>query len=357
MTTVLFLPAADTGFRWLRLDGDSVVARGDGVPDLDGATIAVAPADAVTLHWATLPDRSAAQAIAAARILVSEASATPLTELHVAVGREDADERPIGVVTVAEMQGWLASLAAVGIDPQAMVPAPMLLPRPEAGWLRGEVGGQGVVRGTASGFADETRLTELITANTEPAILSRGEVDSAIVAAALAPALDLRQGPFARRRRFALDWRLIRRLTGLALLILAVTLAISLVRIARYSFAADALDTQTEQLATQGLARGETVNNADRQLDARLSRLRGPGLGFSRTAATLFEAIRAVEGSEATALAFEPSGALRVTVSVPGEGQANALKQRIEASGFVVTAGTFQSTAGRVSGELTVTPR
>ena len=68
MTTLLFLPAhADDDWRWLRLD-DAVVTRGDGIPEADaGEVIAVAPADAVTLHWATLPARSPAQATAAAR--------------------------------------------------------------------------------------------------------------------------------------------------------------------------------------------------------------------------------------------------------------------------------------------------
>ncbi len=357
MTTILFLPYADTDYRWLRLGEDGVVARGEGVPAADGPVVAVAPADAVTLHWAALPNRSPAQSVAAARILASEASASPTADLHVAVGREDADERPIGVVSVADMRGWLASMAAVGIDPQAVLPAPMLLPRPDSGYLRGEIGGQGVVRGAVAGFADEARLTELVTGGVAPTVVPRDEVDAAIVAAVAAPALDLRQGPFARRRRFALDWPLIRRLARLALAILAMTLIITLVRIAKYGFAADAVEARTEQVARQGLPRGETVGNADRQLDERLSRLRGPGLGFSRTAAVLFAAIQAVEGSEATALAFEPNGALRATVSAAGEGQANALKQRIEAAGFRVAAGTFQAVGGRVTGELTMTPR
>ena len=85
MTTLLFLPAGDAGFRWLRVGDGGTMARGDGVPEGDDPIVAVTPADAVTLHWADLPTRSAAQGVAAARLLAAEASAAPVGELHVAV--------------------------------------------------------------------------------------------------------------------------------------------------------------------------------------------------------------------------------------------------------------------------------
>jgi len=51
MTTLLFLPAGETGFRWMRVADARVVGEGEGIPDaIDDETIAVAPADAVTLH-------------------------------------------------------------------------------------------------------------------------------------------------------------------------------------------------------------------------------------------------------------------------------------------------------------------
>ena len=103
MTTLLFLPRDEAEpWHWLRVEDG---ARGEGLPTLapEERVTAVAPADAVTLHWAELPDRSAAQAVAAARLLVTEASASPSAELHVAVGREDGAERPVGVVANAAM--------------------------------------------------------------------------------------------------------------------------------------------------------------------------------------------------------------------------------------------------------------
>ena len=354
VTTLLFLPAGDAGYRWWRIADARVVEEGEGVPPGDDPVVAVASAESVALHWADLPSRSPAQATAAARILAAEASAAPAGDLHVAIGDEGAGERPIAVVGNDAMTQWLAGLATIGVDPVAMIPAPMLLPRPDHGFARGEIAGQALVRGRATGFADEARLTELVTGGEPPVTLDREAIEAAAVAAAESPPLDLRQGPFARRRRRAIDWPLVRRLVVLGLAILSVTLAIDLVRIAKYSFAADALDARAEALARTGLPRGETVTDAGRQLDERLSRVRGPGLGYSATTAAVYDAIRAVPGTELTALDFQASGDLRLGIAVEREALATDLQRAMEARGLSVRAGVFQSAAGRITGEFTV---
>jgi len=355
MTTLLFLPAADRGYRWLRMGGGTI-AEGEGLPTaaIDEPVIAIAPAEAVTLHWAELPARSPAQAVAAARLLVAEASATPLAELHVAVGEEGAAERPIAVVGSGAMAAWLTDCVAHGIDPVAMIPAALLLPRPDDGYVRGTIAGAALVRSRTTGFADEARLTDLIIGDAPLATLDRAMLDNAVAAAVAMPPLDLRQGPFARRRRIGIDWALIRRLALLGAAILAVTLAIDVVRIAKFSFGADALEARADALGRTGLARGETVTDVDRQLDERLAAVRGPGLGFSTTVAAVYAAVRATPGTELTALDFQADGKLRIGVAAARESLPTDLKRALEAAGFAVTAGTFQSANGRVTGEMTV---
>ena len=98
----------------------------------------------------------------------------------------------------------------------------------------------------------------------------------------VAPALNLRQGAFAKRRRRAIDWALVRRLAVIGGLILLATLAIDLVRIAKYSFGADAAEVRADVLARQGLPRGADQGDPDRLLGERLSRLRGPGSASAR---------------------------------------------------------------------------
>jgi general secretion pathway protein L len=359
--TLLFLPPDDAQpWRWWRVVDDAVADEGEGVPEGDGAlVVAVAPADAVTLHWAELPARSPAQALAAARVVVSDATAVPAGEVHVAVGPgadAAADGRAIGVVAPERMRAWLDRLAASGIDPAAMVPAPLLLPVPEEGYVRADLPGQPVVRGRTSGWADEARLTDLVTAGHAPETVDRERLRAAAVAAIAAPALDLRQGAFARRRRrAAIDWALVRRLAVLGGLILLATLAIDVVRIMRYSLGADTVEARAETVARQGLARGAGPGDAARMLADRLSGLRGPGQGFSRTAAAVYAIVRAVPDSEVTALDFQPSGTLKVSLSLAGEGQANMIVRQLRAAGFQVASGMFQNTGGRLIGDVTVT--
>jgi general secretion pathway protein L len=359
--TLLFLPPDEAApWRWWRVAGDAVVDEGEGLPAPDdAAVVAVAPADAVTLHWADLPARSPAQAMAAARIVVGDATAVPAHDLHVAVGRDAAGgERAVAVVAPDRMAGWLARLAAEGIDPAAIVPAPLLLPAPEEGHVRADLAGQSVVRGRTSGWADEARLTDLVTAGTAPETLPRDVVHAAAAASLAALPLDLRQGPFARRTRRAIDWPLVRRLAAMAALILLLTLAIDVVRIARYSFGADAIEARADTIARQGLARGAAAGEGDagRMLAARLSSLRGPGAGFSATAAAVYQVVQASLGAEVTGLQFEPNGTMRVSLSAASEVEANAVKARLERAGFAVTASVFQSANGRLTGDLTVAP-
>jgi len=354
MTTLLFLPSATRGYRWISVAGDAVTGEGEGVPATDDAVVAVAPAGDVTLHWAQLPGRSSAQATAAARLLAAEASATPLGELHVAIGDEGEADRPIGVVAADTMRRWLDTLRAVAIDPVAMIPAPMLLPPPAQGFVRAAPAGEPVVRGHAAAFADEARLTELVTAGETPVTIDRATLAARLAAVAARPPLDLRQGLFARRRRRAIDWALVRRLAILAGAILLVTLAIDLVRIAKYSFGADALAARADALGRTGLQRGETVTDVDRQLAERLAGTRGPGLGFSTTLAAAYNAVRSVPGTELTGADFSPNGDMRLSIATARESLATDLKRALETAGFDVRAGVFTSSGGRVTGEMTV---
>ncbi len=355
--TLLFLPPrVGDPWRWLRIEGDVVTARGKGVPEADEApVVAIAPADAVTLHWAALPARSQAQAATAARIVVNDACAAPQDQLHVAVGDADDDERPIGVVAVDRMRGWLDGLRGLGIDPAVVMPAPLLLPVPEQGFVRADLGGQSVVRGASSGFADEPQLTELVTAGATTETLDRDTLDRALVAAVAAPALNLRQGAFARVRRREVNWPLLRRLLLLVALIMLATLAVDVVRITRYSLAANRLNAQADSLARQGLARGVNADgDLAAKLDQRLAHLRGPGQGFTRMAAAALAAIRATPGSEASGLDFQPNGDLRITLIAQSDAESNAVQARLRDAGFAVTPGAFESAGGRLKGDLTV---
>jgi general secretion pathway protein L len=360
---LLFLGREEGLDGWLRLEEGAVVARGQG-PDipqvLEGAAIAaIVPGDMVTLHWIELPAGLApAQAAAAARLAAAEHSAQPLPEMHVAVGAARGEEalRCVALVAAADMAAWLARLQAAGIDPDLMLPETLLLAPPDTGIARYDRGAVSLYRGATDAFAAEPDLAGLVLAGREVRTVDREAFEAGLAEAVAAPAIDLRQGPFARPRRWQIDRALVRRLALLGLLILLATLAIQVAAILRYTFAADALEAEAQRVASSALPRNTGIADASGELDARLAELRGGGIGFTAIAAPVFAAVRDTANAEVSAIAFSPDGSLRVTVQADLPATIAAVASRIEAAGFRVETGALRSGGGRQLSDLMVRP-
>jgi general secretion pathway protein L len=361
---LLFL-ARDGGVDgWIRLAEGVIAERGAGLEGADGhrsaPVVAVAPGEAVTLRWLEFPPGlSPAQAAGAARLMAAELSAQPVAELHVAVGRALADGagRCVGLVPMETVRTWLDGLEGAGFDAERIIPETLLVPAPLEGLATWDSGLLRLYRGPDEAFAAEPELGDLLLAGR-----SAVPVDPDSFAAGLAGALDqapldLRQGPFGRRR----DWRVAparaRRLAGLTATLLLISLAVQVALIARYMFAADSAEAETGRIAAAALPRKAGLADPQAALTQRLAELRGGGAGFSATAGTLFEAVKATPNIELTALAFSPDGSLRATAQADSPAAIEALRQRVEASGFAAEAGAPRSAGGRPAAELTVRPR
>ncbi|HEU0099087.1 MAG TPA: type II secretion system protein GspL [Allosphingosinicella sp.] len=361
---LLFLGRGGGVEGWIRLAQGEAAARGPGIEGADAhraaPVVAVAPGEEVTLRWLDLPSGlSPAQAAGAARLMAAELSAQPVSELHVAAGRggEDGLGRCVGLVPVETMRGWLADLESAGFDPERVIPETLLVPAPDDGLAAWDAGPLRLYRGRAEAFAAEPELGDLLLAG-RTAVPVGPEAFAAGLAAALDEApLDLRQGPFARRR----DWRVAparaRRLAMLTAALLLISLAVQVALIARYSFAADSADAEARRVAAAALPRSPGLADPHTALTQRLAELRGGGAGFRATAGALFEAVKATPNIELTALAFSPDGLLRATVQADSPAAIEALRQRVEASGFGAEAGPPRSGGGRRVADLTVRPR
>jgi general secretion pathway protein L len=352
-TLILFIAPDDRLDSWWLVEGGKVIERGaaDAVlPEaLPERVVAVAPAEAMTVHVAELGSLATQQARTAARLLVAETSVVPVETQHVAVGEPDGSDRTVAVIGNGRMSAWLDSLQSRGIDPDALLAAPLLLRRPGDGFFRARIGAETVVRGRSAAFAEELGLTELLIGD---APIEDVDAEPLILAALDAPELDLRQGEFAKRRRFRIDWALTKRLAALGVAIAAVTLLIAIVQIVRYGFAADALDAEAQRVAAAAVpgARGDPVA----ALQARLAARRGAGLGFTATAGALMTAVQAVPSVELASLTFESDGMLRATILAPGAAEAETLRARLRATGMTVEATPFASEAGRIRGEFRI---
>lgn len=345
---------------WLRIADGAVVARGHDVPEIAGGdgggerVVAVAPGPDVAVHWIDLPDVSQAQAVAAARLLAADVAVEPVDRLHIAVGRPDeSGGRAMALVSGARMAQWLAGFQSLALDPDAVVPETLLIPAAGDAVRRWARGGMHLVRGDRIAFAAEPAIAEAAVPG--PLV----DIDDAAVEAGLAAALaaapvDLRQGAFTRRRPWAIDWRLVRRLGWLLLGLIVLTLLIQAVLILRYNIAADRLEREVAVIARKALPRAERIVNAPAQLTERLTALRGGGRGFSATAAALFAGVRDTANVELGALHYDGDGTLRATVSAGADSDIAALQQRIAAQGFTAVAGDRRSGGGRQIAELAV---
>lgn len=368
-TLLIFLDAQGGIEGWLRLDAGGVAARGpslDDPPRLDPESaeplkiVAVVPGETVSLHWLELPGGLApAQAEAAARMMAAEVSAEPIEAMHVAVGEvsaasEGASSLRIVALTPREaMARWLAQLGAAGIDPEVMLPEPLLLKQPETGFVRHARGSVPIHRGVNDAFALEPELAALILGDAPVETLDEAALEAGLVDAVAVPAINLRQGAFARKHEWQIDWKTVRRLAWLGLGILVVTLAIQLATLLRYAHDTDRLEAEAASVAARALP-GVRIDDPARQLERRLAELRGGGAGYGALSSALFEGVRATPGAQLSAMNFEPDGSLRATVQGDSPATLSAVQQRIEAGGFAAAIGPIRTGGGQPTADIAV---
>ena len=290
------------------------------------------PGTEVAIHWLDLAEGLApAQAAAAARLMLADASADPLSDMHVAVGRPERGLTPVVLAPNALMAEWMAS------DPDIVIPSPFLMPPPEAGFLRRETEGAPDYRGPAAAFSAEPALAALMIGDAPVAEAGEADLALGIAEAFERPAVNLRQGPFARRRQWRVDKGNVRRVALLALGLIAISLVLQISTIMRYSFAADRLETQAAGVAASSPAGGD----------------RRPR--FAPIASILFDTVRATPNVELSRIDYRPDGSLSAIVMADSPATLAAFRRQVEASGVSVEQGAIQSGA-RPSAELVLRP-
>jgi general secretion pathway protein L len=324
------------GGGWLLLEGGGVAARGVEGEELvlpTGArTILAVPGAEVAIHWLELAEGLApAQAAAAARLMLADASAEGLGDMHVAVGTPEQGMTPVALVPNASMDYWTAG------DPDAIVPTSLLLLPPEEGLARRDGAGVPDYRGPAAAFSVEPEIADLLAGETPVRAIDEAEFEAGLAAALSPPVLNLRQGPWARRRQWKVDASSARRVGWLVLALAVISLAVLVVQIMRYNSAASALEEQAAALGA-GAPGG----------DARP--------GFTPLTSVLFASIQAVPNVELARLEYRADGTLVATVTTDTPATLQALRRQIETGGLQVQEGTAQPAGPRPSAELLLRP-
>ena len=347
-TLLAFAGADGVPAEWRLLSGGAIVGRGDDLAELPEQkawvrVVLAVPGSDVAMHWLALDgEPTPAQAAAAARLRLADEMAGPVDAMHVAAGRRENGLHAIAAVPAARMQAWLDEARALGLEPDLIIPAPLLLLAPGEGLVRYRgLAAAADYRGVAQAFAIEDELAALLIGDARVTDIDEGLRDSGFGPALADPAVDLRQGPFARRRERVVARTSLKRLFLFGLILLLVSLAIEIVAIVRTSQAADRIEAEANELRA---AIGSVPGGR-------------PGGGFGPVAAALFESIRDTPNAELTRIVFQPDGSLRASLLADSPATIEGIRTRIEQRGVQASSGAPTNLSGRAAADLTLGAR
>lgn len=344
MSTLVLLEG--TPGRWLRIDGDAIVARGDRpavIADDDRRVVAIVPGIETVVHSLAVEGLTDAQARGAARLALADTSAAPVETLHVAVGSEADGVRTAVAIDATRMTQQLVDLGAEGFDPDALVPALLVPPLPETGFVRAMLGDETVVRGEGVAFADDPVLTPLL-APGDIVTLDRDATEAALIAAVMNPPVDLRQGVFAKRRRWVIDRDRLRTIKWLAAACAATFLLVPLAQLVNLNLTASRIEARNLARAQAALPAGTVVVNPVAQLDERLGAFGLQNGGFLPLAGAVASAVEATPGVEVERFAYNGGEGLRAGIRAPNAPDVQSLVAKLAANGAAVAeSGTPQA--------------
>lgn len=353
---------------WMRVVDGAAVQSGGGTGWLEAGGLTALPAGCIVmlvppagltvLHWICYPDMPVRQGRAAARLAALAQSIGPADSLLSATD-ENGDPARGHLVAIAsriDMQHWLLWAQHHGLDPDIVLPAPLLLPEPGEAYVSGMIGGTMLLRGENMAMPADEAMAVAVAADAATVPLSAESVNMGALSALDTPALNLRQGDFAKRPRFSVDRQQVARVAVWCGIIALVSLLITLIAITRYHVATSRLDTETLALARTVLPDAEDTAQVEGAIDARLAE-RGVGAyGFTGTAAGLFTAMQATPDVSLSRLARSADGMLSATLASTKAADINVVLLALQSAGFRITATSSIDTSGRVLADITVKP-
>lgn len=363
---ILFLsedPSAQP--HWLRTIDGAVVQRGQGANWLAASGMAafpsetqvllVLPAAATALHWISHPDLPARQGRAAARISTLSSGILPADQLFAAADENEDPASPhiVAVAARTDMQQWVLWAQHHGLDPDILLPAPLLLPVSETGFTSGVIGGETLLRGQTVALPGDLALPELL--GDAPIIDVAPEVlEQAAIAALDDPPLNLRQGDYAKRRRRALDTATLRRIAIWSGLILLLSLLIGVTTIIKNYHEASRLDDANLAIAQDVLPAATDPEQALVEMQGTLAARGAGSRAFTAPVSALLTAMQDTPGVALTTLSRDPDGMVRATLAAARPEDINQVLLAIQAAGFTITATSSQEPGGRMLADITV---
>ncbi|APP86083.1 type II secretion system protein GspL [Xanthomonas hortorum pv. vitians] len=364
-TTVLLLTTDATAQAIaVRVDahGQVLSQRAASAPfEASARCVLVVPGVDVQLRWLTLPGRSTAQSIAAARLQLAEHLAVETQTLHVVIAETaEADgTRLVAAVESAVMQQWLARAAQLGVTPDAVVPDCLLL-EPGADGADGADGaaavmdwdGRWLIRAAGLACSLEPEAARMLLGERAP--LQPPTSDPALAIACFARCatrtpINLRQHAFAAKPA-TLRMVTPRRLAALAALVLLSPLLLLLAQTLRYEIGARMLQSRAAaQLGVHDAAAVPAALQARRHAGAAVDTL-------ALQLGSLFAAVDAIPAAELDQLDYQSAQPLRATLLHTDAASVQQLSARLAEAGWRLQPGTSQSEDDRLRTPFVLEP-
>ncbi|KQQ84549.1 type II secretion system protein GspL [Xanthomonas sp. Leaf131] len=358
-TTLLLLPTDATAQAIaVRVDAHGqLLSQSAGSMPLEHSTrtVLVVPGVDVHLRWLSLPGRSIAQSVAAARLQLAEHLAVESQTLHVVIAEStEADgTRLVAAVDNTAMHEWLARAAQSGVTPDAVVPDCLLLePGADGAPAVMDWDGRWLIRSAALACSLEPEAARMLLGERAPA--QPPAPDPALAIACFARCathtpINLRQHVFAAKPATA-HTLTSRRLAVLAALVLLSPLLLLLAQTLRYEIGARVLQSRAAaQLGVHDAAAVQTALQARRQTGAAVDTL-AVQLG------TLFAAVDAIPAAELDQLDYHSTQPLRATLLHTDAASVQQLSARLAEAGWKLQAGTSQSEDDHMRTPLVLEP-
>lgn len=319
-------------------------------------TVAIVPGTDVTVRWLDLPVGGAAQQRAAALWLLKSELATSTDRMIVALGPVPASGAPrlVAVTSAALLQAWTDYLEALGVRADALIPDALTLPEPgvDDALVSVAFGAHTALRGRGFAASVQADLLDLVAGSRRiDPILDPGEVEQALIDAALSPPVNLlsaRENPQGAGHG---RWY---RAGGLAAALLISPLVVLAAGAVRDDLSARAdTDRAREEIARAlpDLAREPDPILA---LHRRIRAAPPPG-GVVGATAGLFAAVEAVEGAELDLLIVDPEDGMKATLTHDNHGDVQAIDGLMRRAGLTLTETSTLEDRGRIVSDVTIT--
>lgn len=300
-----------------------------------GAVTVLVPAADAPVRDRPLPSMPLVQALAAERMGLLQGGLQAETR-HVAADA-DGDRLLSSSVSAAHMDRWMAALAAHGLDPVALVPAGLVLPRADGALVLADLGGQLLARTGEAAFAAEAALVDALAGDLTQVALNEDELATRLAAVHAQPPLNLRQGVYGPRRvsvfRVA-NWLGLLRMAAVAALL---GLLLMLVWIVKWNLDSSAQEDRALERAQARFPAATDLDSAERLLNAELTKRGQGGASFAAPAAALLETIRPIPAVRLRDMGYSADGTLRFTVAAPRAEDVNAVLIALQNQGWKVT--------------------